>query len=365
MFLSIKNDPAYEDSTAYLAITKTTGLDCKDDGSCGVSAWFNARQTGTARDNTAAGNQNNCYLPNAAIAWKQPNGFYYPPAFHSKNLFFDKVDIRHYVISPLFMPGTFKTDFTASKNHYCRANDAMFDNFTDLDRQTDLNDDDGSLTGFADTISVNLDPFFTAPVEGVECESGPYREPLTSTLPPGTVKTSPYDYVTTALLPKCKAKDPGTEVCNKTKPTWKDDCTNPACYGVPSYRQYVTDQEKNGPPMPVAIPTPSIRLMGQNQWQRSGLTVNNATYYIDTSVGSDTQTSNVFEPDHTYYTTLLFAKPNTKQTYQLYVVKNSGFDPTKNIAMVPAQFPSFPYTFTPGKWPTQWKRAKIGRASCR
>jgi cell migration-inducing and hyaluronan-binding protein len=21
------------------------------------------------------------YLPNAAIAWKQPNGFYYPPAF--------------------------------------------------------------------------------------------------------------------------------------------------------------------------------------------------------------------------------------------------------------------------------------------
>ena len=52
------------------------------------------------------------YLPNAAIGWKQPNGFYYPPAFHSANLFFDKVDIRHYVIQPLFKPGTYLTDDT-------------------------------------------------------------------------------------------------------------------------------------------------------------------------------------------------------------------------------------------------------------
>ena len=43
-----------------------------------------------------------CYLPNAAIAWKQSNGFYYPPAFHSTNLFFNNVAIRHYVIEPLF-----------------------------------------------------------------------------------------------------------------------------------------------------------------------------------------------------------------------------------------------------------------------
>jgi hypothetical protein len=48
----------------------------------------------------------------AAVAWKQPNGFYYPPAFHSVNLFFDNVSIRHYVIEPLFKPGTFQTDPT-------------------------------------------------------------------------------------------------------------------------------------------------------------------------------------------------------------------------------------------------------------
>ncbi len=35
-----------------------------------------------------------CFIPNSAIAWKQPNGFYYPPAFHSDNLVFRNVDIR-------------------------------------------------------------------------------------------------------------------------------------------------------------------------------------------------------------------------------------------------------------------------------
>ena len=43
--------------------------------------------------------ENDGYLPNAAIGWKQSNGFYYPPTFHSRNLFFGDVDIRHYVAS--------------------------------------------------------------------------------------------------------------------------------------------------------------------------------------------------------------------------------------------------------------------------
>ena len=48
-----------------------------------------------------------CYLPNAAIGWKQPNGFFYPPSFHSSNLFFDNVQIRHYVIDALFKKNTY------------------------------------------------------------------------------------------------------------------------------------------------------------------------------------------------------------------------------------------------------------------
>jgi len=365
-FFNIYDGPSYEDSNAYLDIKKTSNLDCNATNGCSNSQWFTAKQLGTPRDNTISG-VNNCYLPNAAIAWKQPNGFYYPPAFHSKNLFFDNVDIRHFVIEPLFNPGTFQTDTTAIANHYCTANPTMFDNFTDVDRQTELNDDDGSLTGLAQTISVNLDSFFTAPVESVECESGPFiDESVTPVLPPGTAKTSPYDYVTTAIYPKCLAMDTGGEECN-TNPAvapWNLSCSNETCYGVPLYRQYVTEQEKNGPPMPAAIPTPSIRLMGQNQGQRSGLTLNNATYYIDTSLDAQGQTappragaSNVFQKDHTYYVYFLFAKPNTTQTYQLYVGKDPSWDPTQKVEMVRGQFPSFPYQFTEGTWPTQWKRA--------
>ncbi len=64
-----------------------------------------------------------CFLPNAAIAWKQSNGFYYPPAFHSANLYFrDSVDIRHFVIEPLFVQGgkfAFQSDDEEVKKNYC------------------------------------------------------------------------------------------------------------------------------------------------------------------------------------------------------------------------------------------------------
>lgn len=72
-----------------------------------------------------------------------------------------------------------------------------FNGFTSIDRQTVLNDDDGSLTGLAGTIVVNNDPFFVAPVEGPECLSGT-AGPLTF-----TARTSPYEYVTTAVYPGC------------------------------------------------------------------------------------------------------------------------------------------------------------------
>ena len=89
-----------------------------------------------------------CYLPNAAIAWKQPNGFYYPPAFHSGQPFFNNVDIRHFVIEPLFKrTGLFVSDPVQSKIRYCTYDPSMFTGFTDIDRQTELNDDDGTLTG--------------------------------------------------------------------------------------------------------------------------------------------------------------------------------------------------------------------------
>ena len=59
----------------------------------------------------------------------------------------------------------FQTDLEAVKKRYCNFSFDMFDNFSDVDRQTELNDDNGSLTGLVKTISVNQDSFFDAPVQ--------------------------------------------------------------------------------------------------------------------------------------------------------------------------------------------------------
>ena len=305
-----------------------------------------------------------CYLPNAAIAWKQPNGFYYPPAFHSRNLYFDQdVDIRHFVIEPLFKPGTFQTNDTCRqgdgdaacvKNRYCTWVPTMFDNFTDIDRQTELNDDDGSLTGYVNTISVNEDHFFNAPIEAFECDSDL------------TAKTSPYDYVTTVVYPGCVAE---TEVARKC-PTlpWGSDCGGPHCYGVPMYRQWLTREENES--TDTVIKNPTIRLAGQGNFQRSTLSVNHGKYYIDTAVSEATQRAqprvsslNVFKENQTYYVFLVFAKATTRQTYQLFVGTH-GFDEksTGSLRMVRADVHTNAYTFKYPAWhdspsPNPWKRS--------
>ena len=216
---------------------------------------------------------NACYLPNAAIAWKQPNGFYYPPAFHSQNLFFDKVPIRHYVVEPSFAANQlFKTDLEAAKTRYCNFNNTMFNNFSDIDRQTELNDDDGSLTGLVKTISVNQDAFFNAPYATLECASD--IATAKPTIPPRPVPapptTSPYDYVSTVIFPNCgsNASCNGNDTPG-TNWNWSSDCANNTCFGVPLYRELVTGSEKTA-----KAALSAIRMMGENFFQRNTLTVN-------------------------------------------------------------------------------------------
>ncbi len=342
---NIYDGPSYQDSNAYLDITPAI-LDGDH------SRWVAGPTLGLPKDD-----QGLCYMPNAAIAWKQPNGFFYPPAFHSTNLHFDNVEIRHFVIEPLFLPATGKDgppypiNQTALDKRYCNQNSGMFTGFTDVDRQTVLNDDDGSLTGFANTISVNFNsPFFTAPSEAVECASD------------ATAKTSPYDYVTTVVYPycglACKPLPPPPDAIQ----LWDVDCANEMCYGVPLYRQLITPAEK------AAGTVPLVRMSGQSIGQRSTLTANGGTYYIDTTVSEATQKKalasdpakrppklNVFESNQTYYLFVLFAKTTTKQTYQLYV--GSGFSAASDVWAVKANVSGKPVTFT-GKgvvaWPATW-----------
>ena len=270
--INIYDGPSYQENNAFLDIPVTRLGN--EDGNCSQTQGgvqqncpgfktFSSLFYGVPADPK---NPGACYLPNAAIAWKQSNGFFYPPAFHSQGLFFSNVDIRHFVIEPLFDFGTFTTNFTAVKNRYCTWSNQLFQAYTDIDRQTILNDDDGSLTGLQgdlgngntrETISVNQDPFFNAPTVTVECASDLHNKGNPATDAPGTADTSPYEYVTTATIAACGINLGGcrqngyTGYCNQQNGNqycaWGDQCSTGngpyGCYGVPLYRQYLTDQE--------------------------------------------------------------------------------------------------------------------------
>ena len=380
---NIYDGPNYQDSNAFLNIKKQPISQCNPmQGNCQSSPWMYGRVPGMPID---VDNRDRCIIPNAAIAWKQPNGFYYPPAFNSSNLYFDDVDIRHYVVEPLFEPISatnpfaFKNDNQALRENYCTfittGPDNLggtFSNFTAIDRQTILNDDDGSLTGLRDTISVNEDSFFDTPIETIECASL------------NTAKTSPYEHVTTIVYPGCVAKgdcggtcsrsgnacadnsqcpaqkppDP-PNLCNDT--SWTDDCGASFCYGVPLYRQFLTrDEESN-------TVGQQIRMMGMNFFQRSNLTANNGLYYIDTTVSKQKQKEglllspgqrpslNVFEGDETYYVLQIFAKESTKQTYLIYV--GDGFNPDTDVNAISSSLKkSRPLDVAPVSWPANWVR---------
>jgi len=337
-FFNIYDGPSLQDSNAYLHINATTIDDCpfpNTNQQCNNSGWMYGKVLGMpGSPDTGKG-----YLPNAAIAWKQSNGFYYPPAFHSTNLFFDDVAIRHFVIEPLFLPETaavwFKTDTEATQKRYATWNPASFDNFTAIDRQTILNDDDGSLTGLKNTVSVNEDPFFNAPVETLECESD------------GTAKTSPYEQVTSVVYPGCGVGcDPNI---------WNPNCTS-GCYGVPLYRQYLTGPEKTQ-----ADPNTKIRMMGPAIAGRINLTTNHAKYYISTTDGDAAQQSaalkNIFQANQSYYVFLVYAQPGTRQTYQLYVGPNNPNFENTNVKAVGANLATLNVAFKDFDWPAGWERS--------
>ena len=371
---SVYDGPSFQDSNGFFNIHATrVDSDCKPTGPAGgvclSSRWVASHAQGILRGLSPQTNTQ-CYMPNAAIAWKQPNGFYYPPAFHSTNLVFNSVDIRHFVVEPLFLPGTSTFDPTAAETRYCTWSNDMFKSFTDIDRQTELSDDDGSLTGLLanppgptqrETISVNEDAFFNAPVETPECASDDHPQGVAATAPPATARTSPYEYPTLAMQPVCSIGDehhicntselqaqcdegmlqdpPDLTYCNgnwgKSCTTWdsSNNGANSPCFGVPLYREYVTATEGLNA-------RPAIKMLGQGSGQRSTLTVNHGRYFVDTTIPyADQQASfgnvtkfspSVFLRNQTYYFFLVYAKPSTQQTYDIFV--GSGANPADVIA---------------------------------
>jgi hypothetical protein len=385
---SIYDGPSYQDTDAFVDIEPSVlSLSCSPTPgqACPQATQVYARLGGVLKDS-----KNQCYLPNAAIAWKSPNGFFYPPAFHSVDLSFANTPIRHFVIEPEFEPGTFGTDIGQVQKRYCTyptptdTTQGLFNGFSDIDRQTVLNDDDGTLTGLLatstppiktepETISVNFDDFFDAPIEAVECGSDVSTPPPPAGFPPGTAKTSPYDHLTTVVYPACArlgGPPPGEVACGMApgpppagqNPNWGSNCgagTNPpGCYGVPLIRQNLISGEVADTNLQ------SIRMMGANEWQRNALTGNYGTYYIDSASGATaqigSQTKNIFEANHTYYVFLVYAKPTTHQTYQMWIGPGLPMNWADTNVFMTRVFPSVinfqTFDNTPANWPSTWTR---------
>ncbi len=357
--LNIYDGPSHQDSNAYLDINVSQPNKCSPNGAgtCLTSDDPLAWNVGVLQKQKTA----SCYIPNAAIAWKQPNGFYYPPAFHSRKMFFNNVDIRHFVVEPLFKQiapneyDPFQQNQDAVQSRYCTYTSDMFSaSFNHIDRQTVLNDDDGTLTGLLGTgmmggagdrpsLSINEDPFFNAPQITPECLSDTDVKPIVP-LPKGipfTASTSPYEWLSTAIIPDCAGTQCVDPADTELTINWGNDCGNSKCRGVPLYREYLTQQELD------QTARPQIRMMGQQGGQRSTLSINHGRYYIDTSQGctsqggcpvceqrndknpdacdrySNTQNPSIFLKGHTYFVYFIYATEKTKQTYDIYVPKSS------------------------------------------
>ena len=344
----------------------------------GGQSWMNGFAIGVPL--SPPGNQlaHHCVLPNAAIAWKQPNGFYYPPAFNSDNLVFNNADIRHFVIQPLYDPYDVNGNNSEIKDTYCTWQPGMFaTSFTDIDRETELTDNDATLTGLTSnytqgmpaagpTISVTKDPFFNAPVVTDQCASGQLSPNKPTDNGAGaTASTSPYEYLTTAIVAQCAVTNScGTPPApNPPSSYWDVTCSTPQCYGVPLYRQVVTQKELdaiNGAPTDLTQ-RPAIKMMGQASAQRSTLTLNHGQYYIDTTISAANQYGsgptnykvvfiNAFQPNQVYSVFFLFATESMQQTYTMYVGTNQNLDLSTTVVPARIMIPdnSFKYMEVPG-----------------
>ncbi|MBA3916442.1 MAG: hypothetical protein H0X25_21880 [Acidobacteriales bacterium] len=105
---------------------------------------------------------------------------------------------------------------------------------------------------------------------------------------------------------------------------------------------------------------PSIRMMGQATGQRSAMTVNHGSYYIDTTLNANdqgaAQDKNIFLTGEPYYVYLLFATPQTKQAYSMYVGNVSTADAEASVVPGMVNVETAKYQFIPdssGSWITK------------
>lgn len=133
--MTIYDGPFYADGNIFLNIEPFT---CNPSvaNNCGIYQLTNQPGSSTTTMNVA----------NAAIGWKQPNGFYYPPNFGFRRSAFDSTSQRHYVIDQ------FEEYVKGAAGGAPVVLQPLFPNetgpgVTPIDFSTILNDLDGTLTG--------------------------------------------------------------------------------------------------------------------------------------------------------------------------------------------------------------------------
>lgn len=301
----------------------------------------------------------------AAIGWKQPNGFYYPPAFgHANEIFLKKVpveagvdgandlnrcwdqgkaelvpgDCRHNAIDRTqpYVQGALDYPRNGPNVANPRPAPGMPRLQTSpIDFQTVLIDIDGTLTGATGTLggdkgvvtgmpttSVSRNRFFDAPAQDDECLS--YG-----------VQTSPYTFATTAIAKLDRV--PQSTAARITTTPW------PETPMVPIYRQWALAHDEpacgdvcNG--AQYGCSRASV-MMGASIYQASQLTMSipggshqpGALYYLDTNAAHQSmdciaaRTGGMrpapFAPDDSFVIYNLFARPDTRTSYSLYVGK--------------------------------------------
>ncbi|MEM7222015.1 MAG: hypothetical protein AAF495_03490 [Pseudomonadota bacterium] len=391
------NTPAVLDTTGipntalYTNPSGKTSCDGTKYEDCGV---YKAGQQPAESDMTVS----DMMIPSAGIGWKQPNGFYYPPAFAFLRSAFDDQTLRHNVIDqylPYFNGSPVEGGAPAPPP---MPGDQLFPNpnfggITPIDFSTILNDLDGTLTGMvvedsmsnitARTSSVSQNRFFDAPAQDPECGSF-------------GVQTSSYDFSTT-VMSKLKSKAGMTfagngpwfqdycsgeagctssnawnrnETFNAVSDAW--DVTDGGIPAIPIYRQYLLPDEAMESCTTVCTSDGkwacdrATFMMGTTTGSAPYLTVNHGLFYIDTSPPSDNGTlvpeqngiktsrpiynptcvpkqSNVvlpgFKGDDAYVVWNIFPNKGTNMTYQIHL--GSSFDTTTDGTFVRV----FPHLF--------------------
>ncbi|MFI5394194.1 MAG: G8 domain-containing protein [Candidatus Binatia bacterium] len=197
-----------------------TAAQCQGELPCGI---YSSTQQPAVMKNDGTFDLHKMEVIDAAIGWKQPNGFYYPPAFtYRGSAFLSTVpaalqDLNSCLsygagdgyMNPTPRPGTCRHNVIDRTRAYIKGNlispNAAAKIFgplpdvlptTPVDFSTILIDLDGSLTGATGSVSsatvpsnsVSRNHFFDAPAQSPECLSF-------------GLQTSPYQFVTTMLAP--------------------------------------------------------------------------------------------------------------------------------------------------------------------